>query len=301
MNRILGLYIPEPAAERSRGPADHDDRDRSAARRRRLESLAVWATALSPIVHIEGQDTLLVDVTGCQRLFAGEENLLRRAIQGLEENGRAPRGAIADTPGAAWAIAHADARPAVIAPPGRVVSYLAPLPVWSLRIDHAVAARLHAVGVMTIESLLHLPRSSLPARFGEQLGRRLDQALGNEPELLTPYRPRPVVASRLDFTAPTDRVDVLHEALRRALETFCRQLTRRTAGVCRMFVTLSCPDVPAAHGATADAAPANASSTGATPTSAPRTGAAAGADTRCVTRRVNFVLNLSRPTRSLDH
>ena len=222
--------------------------DDAAADRRQLENLAVWAQRFSPTVHIEGEDTLLVDVTGCERLFGGEANQLRQALDGLAAQGFAARVAIADTPGAAWAIAHAHAESSVVAEPGMSVAYIAALPVWSLRIDRKTTDALFSVGVETIESLLHLPRSSLTSRFGEDLLDRLDQALGDLPELLSPYEPKPVMTSRLEFGGTTDRMEVLLEAVRQATSRLCEQLNRETAGVRRFFVTFDCPHVPGADG-----------------------------------------------------
>lgn len=243
--------------------------DDPAADRRQLKSLAVWAGAFSPIVHLEDENTLIVDVTGCERLFDGEPNLLSRAIEGLQAQGFTARGAIADTLGAAWAIAHAHGDPAVIAPPGQTAAQLISLPVWSLRIDPKTTRALALVGVETIASLLHLPRSSLTSRFGPSLLDRLDQALGDLPEALNPYRPHPVMTSRFHLGTATTRIDVLTEAIRRALNRFCDRLAKRVAGVRQMFITFYCPDVMTDHG--------------------PQT------------RTVTLDVNLSQPTRSPEH
>ncbi|UCG17086.1 MAG: DNA polymerase Y family protein, partial [Phycisphaerales bacterium] len=150
----------------------------AAADRQALELLAGWASCLSPIVHIEDANTLLLDVTGCERLFKGESNLMRRAVEGLREQGFTARAALADTPGAAWGLAHAHWDDVLVVEPGRSAAAIAPLPVGSLRVDPQTVSALAAVGVKTIEALLHLPRSSVAARFGDELLRRLDQALG---------------------------------------------------------------------------------------------------------------------------
>jgi protein ImuB len=217
--------------------------DDPSADRRQLEALALWAQCLSPTVHLEGDETLLLDVSGCDRLFRGEQNLLQQAIQGLAKQGFTCRAAIADTPGAAWAIAHAHPDSAVVAEPGISVTYLSHLPTWALRIDQRVVHDLHRVGIDTIGSLLHLPRSSLTSRFGSELLDRIDQALGDLPELLTPYRPQPAMSQHLEFGGTTDRIEVLAEAVRQAVTNFCVELNRRTAGVRQLFVTFRCPDV----------------------------------------------------------
>ncbi len=248
----LGTYDDDPEADR-----------------RQLESLAVWAQCLSPVVHIEGADTLIVDITGCERLFGGEASLLQTAMEGLITQGFTARGAMADSVGAAWALAHAHPEPTVIAESERTAADLAPLPVWSLRIDDDVVAALASVGVETVGSLMHLPRSSLTSRFGEGLLDRLNQALGDLPEVLTPYQPQAVLTARIHFGATTADRRVLTEGVHRATERFCEQLARRVAGVRQVFVTFYCPDVFRD----------------------------AGRHTRAVTLEVN----LSQPTRSAKH
>ncbi len=202
-----------------------------------LESLAAWADFLSPVVHIEDDRTLLVDITGCQRLFRGERNLMNRAVAGLRDQGFTLRAAIADTPGASLALAWAHPEPVVIADKCQDVALLAPLPVWSLRLDAKTVALLEAVGVASIASLLHLPRASLPSRFGDALLLRLSQVLGETPELLTPFRPPPLIRQAVRFGVATDRFDVLAEAVRRLTASFCAELAQREAGVRRLHVT----------------------------------------------------------------
>ena len=55
---------------------------------------------------------------------------------------------------------------------------LAPLPVEALRLDPMTAAGLRRVGLRRIAELTPMPRDALARRFGEQVARRLDQALG---------------------------------------------------------------------------------------------------------------------------
>ncbi|MBI4719083.1 MAG: DNA polymerase Y family protein [Planctomycetes bacterium] len=259
---------PAPHRGESSGTSERDDSEASVIRRR-LETLAIRAGSLSPTVHIEGDDTLILDVTGCARLFHGEWNLLRQAMEAVARRDVQVRGAIADTLGAAWALAHAHPDAAVIAEPGQTAAYVAPLPVWSLRIDRASVAMLDCMGVETVEALLHLPRSSLAMRFGDDWLDRLDGALGDLPEVPVPFRPRPAVSRGVEFGAPTDRRDVLGEGLCAALRELCGELERRVAGVCHLFVTFNCPDVVTEEGTQ--------------------------------TRSAVLEVNLSRPTRSAAH
>ena len=107
-----------------------------------LERLAHWALRFSPIVQPVEPDTLLLDITGCQRLFGSEANIARQAYDGLRAQGFHTRVAIADTVGAACALASASSDAIVIAQPGQTHAFLAPQPPTALRIEPGVAERL---------------------------------------------------------------------------------------------------------------------------------------------------------------
>ncbi len=170
-----GLTVAQGQARSSRLVAlEHD----AAGDRVWLHRLAQWALRFSPVVEPVEPDVVLVDITGCQRLFKGEHNLARQAQRGAEALGLAVKVAVADTVGAAWALAVAGESTPLISGPGELSAYLAPLPVWALRLEPATVEQLEAVGVRSIGDLLMLPRSCLPGRFGPALVRRLRQALG---------------------------------------------------------------------------------------------------------------------------
>ncbi len=202
-----------------------------------LDRLAVWANCLSPIVQPTPPDSLLLDVTGCERLFRGESNLLRLAVEGIQAQGFAVRAAIADTVGAAWAIAHG-CECSTIVPPGRTSGALASLSPWTLRLSEREVFILTAVGVRKIEAMMQIPRASIASRLGDGVLHRLDQALGHAPELIDAYRPPAEPVSRIRFAGATDRIEVIHEAIDRLLALFCDQLCRRAIGVRQLLCTL---------------------------------------------------------------
>lgn len=70
-----------------------------------LRKLAHWALRFTPIAAPDPPDGLLLDVTGCLRLFGGVDRLLRRLVRGIRGLGFSSRAAAAPTFGAAWAIA----------------------------------------------------------------------------------------------------------------------------------------------------------------------------------------------------
>ena len=202
-----------------------------------LEHLALWAQRFSPVVESAAPDALLLNVSGCARVFRGEANIVRQAIAGLAEQGIRARAAIAETVGGAWALAHASPEPAVIAPPGAMVPLLVGLPPVALRLDKKTVATLDDVGIRSIGDLLMLPRDTLPSRFGDELVRRLRQTLGETPEWLSAPRRERVYSARMAF-GPTDRRDAVTAALERVIATLCEQLVAGGVAARRLLLSV---------------------------------------------------------------
>ncbi|WP_300032781.1 DNA polymerase Y family protein [uncultured Roseobacter sp.] len=70
-----------------------------------LSVLQRWAGKFSPWVATEADDGLVVDLTGCAHLFGGEASLMEVVQQDCNDLGLAVRMGLADTRGAAWALA----------------------------------------------------------------------------------------------------------------------------------------------------------------------------------------------------
>ncbi|WP_375174408.1 DNA polymerase Y family protein [Pseudooceanicola sp.] len=70
-----------------------------------LAGLRRWAGKYSPWVGIAGEEGLCIDITGCAHLFGGEEALLRAVDEDCAGLGLTVRAGVADTLGAAWALA----------------------------------------------------------------------------------------------------------------------------------------------------------------------------------------------------
>lgn len=70
-----------------------------------LSALRRWAGKFSPWVSEEGDTGLLIDLTGCAHLFGGEAALFDQIHQDCADLGLTVAAGIADTAGAAWALA----------------------------------------------------------------------------------------------------------------------------------------------------------------------------------------------------
>lgn len=212
----------------------HDPQADAAA----LEQLGSACLQFSPVVGMAATDTLVLEVSGSAHLFGGDARLLERFTGLLHARRLQVRAAIADTLGAAWAVARYGRSAAMVVPPGRLDVALAPLPVAALRLEPAVLAALQELGLRQIGQLLALPRASLPARFGRELIQRLDQALGALPEPITPIRPpEPLEASR-ELEYPTGERAALETLLRPLLAEVLARLPPGPLGVQQLEVLL---------------------------------------------------------------
>jgi protein ImuB len=182
-------------------------------------SLAVLRTATSPAERERwtGEAALLIDLT-----------------TRLEAAGIAVRAAVADTPGAAHALARHAAEPLAIAPPNGTAAALAILPVAALRLDAETADSLHHLGLSRIDQLAAIPRGPLARRFGPQVLRRLDQALGRMAEPIAPITPPSVIASRLGFIDPLLTAESFAAVIEQLTTRVCGKLSRAGIGARRL-------------------------------------------------------------------
>jgi protein ImuB len=206
------------------------------ADRRLLEAMALACQRYTPLVGLEPPDGILLDIAGCAHLFGGEEKLLDDVTARIANLGFTLRGAIASTIGAASAASRYS--PVATVQPDAEREFLAPLPIAALRLFPDTVAALSRVGLKRIGDLLDLPRAPLTARFGPDLLRMLDRALGNEPEPLMPLLPVAPYVAEQRFAEPILRdQDVLH-VIERLAARLNAMLERRGEGARSVDLTL---------------------------------------------------------------
>lgn len=247
-----------------------------------LTVLRRWAGKFSPWVAEEPPAALVVDLTGCAHLFGGEAQLLAEVEQDCVGLGLTVRSGVADTRGAAWALARfagrqveplrsgdvidqearatrsravkrrnwerGGAAPAakggalvpqgVIAPPGQARQALAGLPLAALRLSPDTVEGLARLGLRRVEEVMDLPRAALARRFGADTLRRVDQALGLEPEPVAPARAPLHFAARLTLPEPIGRGEDIVAGMDRLLPVLCTRLACAGRGARR--VRLQC-------------------------------------------------------------
>ena len=127
-----------------------------------LTRLATWCMRYSPLVAADRPNGVWLDVAASAHLFGGEEALLDDLQRRLRRAGVNARAAVADTPGAAWAVArHASER---IVVPGGMAAAIAELPVGALRLPVETVDALRRFGVERIGQLAAMPNAPLAER-----------------------------------------------------------------------------------------------------------------------------------------
>lgn len=230
---------------------------------RLIETIANWCDRYTPWVSIDplggaiaeegteacsaggfgGDAGLLLDVSGCAHLFgqdeAGECALLADLVQRLSRHDLACRASMADTAGAAWALARFAERQAdLFCPAHGHRTALAALPVEGLRLDAPILETFLKLGLRRIGDLFPLPRAPLARRFGDQPLARLDQALGTVAEPIEPRRLPPAFRTRLAFVEPIGRPEDIAAATSRLLAALCRQFEQAGVGARRLEIAL---------------------------------------------------------------
>ena len=201
-----------------------------------LTALVDWAVRFSPAVAPDAPDGLFLDIAGVSHLWGGEAELMADFRARLAANGLHFRCAIADTPGAAWALAHHGKGVEIIAPPNGQADLLAYLPPAALRLEPQAAAQMERLGLRLLFQIIGLPRAPLARRFGKQTLIRLDQAMGRADEALTFRRPPHPWFARLAFFEPISALEDLQRVSFDVAAKLCARLEQEGQGAKRFVI-----------------------------------------------------------------
>ena len=205
-----------------------------------LRRLTLWAgRRYSPIVAPDPPQGIWLDISGCSTLFGGERALLKDLFRRVAESGLTVQLAVADTPGTAHAVARyvPSGRPVTVEP-GQQRRAIALLPIAALRLDLSIIEALRRLGFERIEHLIDAPRGPLAKRFGRELHRRLDQALGNIPEPIEPMFPDEVPQAWRGLLEPISTADAIGQVIRDLVDDLVDQLTAQARGVRKLDLYL---------------------------------------------------------------
>ena len=243
MNRILCIKLDDPATSVET-----------------LQAVAARCKQFTPLVGIDPDvfpQSVLLDITRVLDLFGGEAALVEQIVGELRGESWQFRAAVADTCGAAWALAgyggegsrgerekgrkgeeNKQSPPLPFSPSPFLP--LASLPLPALRLPEPIIALLHSLGVWRIEQLQALPRRELSSRFGPELLDCLDRVTGRLPEPLPAWDPPPQFEVRWSAEFPTARRETIAAVLEHLVRRLADMLTRAGRGAMRLECRLTC-------------------------------------------------------------
>ena len=208
----------------------HFINDRPGLVEKLLKRIAEWCIRFTPFAAIDLPDGIILDVTGCPHLWGGEEPYLNDIVKRLSRRGYHVHAGIADTIGAAWAIARFGKQLNIISK-GQTIEALLPLPVAALRLEVDTIESLNKLGLLQTKRLISMPRSALRRRFGNHIVQRLNQALGLEEEIIQPVQPIEPYHERLPCIEPIVTAAGIDIALQRLLDALCPRLQQDQKGL----------------------------------------------------------------------
>ncbi|MEP3245776.1 MAG: DNA polymerase Y family protein [Sneathiella sp.] len=195
-----------------------------------LENLTFWCLRFTPLVTLHPPDGLALDITGCAHLFGGEKSMMRSLSGALSSFGLSHHLALADTIGAAWAVARHAEKPFTLVPTTENAGAIAPLPLAALRLEPDTVQQLRQLGLRKIGHLMGAPKAPLTSRFGPALLRRLRQATGEEAEVFNPLCIPPAYSVRYPFEEPVLHISALEAALTILTSTLEKHLKEALKG-----------------------------------------------------------------------
>lgn len=229
----LGIHIGMPVAKAQVLVADLVIHDADlVADMTDLETLARWALrTYSPLVAADPPNGIIMEISGAAHLHGGEAALLEGLIRALADKGFEARAAVADSWGAAHALARFISKPVVVLPKDTGGRALPSLPIGALRLPSGMAESLRVLGFETVGDLVAQPRAPLIHRFGPMLGRRLDQMFGRLDEPIDPVDLPDVTEVRRLFAEPIGAPETIARYTGKLARQLCDALEGKGLGV----------------------------------------------------------------------
>lgn len=195
-----------------------------------LRQLAHWAYGLTPEVVVAADNSLLLEIGSCRRLYGDLTRLLDAVAAGLAARGHAVGLGLAHTPKAAWLLAR-QGTPAALTDNGidaeHLQRQLQAVPVADLPLEPKPRQALLAMGLTRLGAVLPLPPASLGRRLGRPALRYLQQLCGTHPDPQPPFRPEPVFDQSVAFIDGIVQKQGLLFPMKRLVLALCDYLTAR--------------------------------------------------------------------------
>lgn len=210
-----------------------------------LSHLAQWAYQFTPNVTIRTPNCLLLDVSGCLKLFKGIESLKTKIQHGLTKQGYESVLATNLTPMAAHCVAEgrtllvknkqSNQKPDA----SSIAESLQHLPVSDLQVDKKIIESLLQMGIADCKALFALPKSGLNRRFGIYFVDYLQRLLGEKPDPQKFINPKPRFLNDVTFLSDVSNTASLRFPIKRLISELAEFLTARQLATNHLSWTLS--------------------------------------------------------------
>ncbi len=205
-----------------------------------LERLADACARYTPLVALDGDDGLMLDVSGVAHLFGGEAALAQEIEARFAGQGFSVALGLADTPRAASALARYSSQR--IAPAGLSGKAFAKLyyemSVAALGLDDKTNADMARAGLRRIGDLALRPRAPIAARFDSQAIARLDALSGLTRDAISPRFAVPDFCAERRFASPVLASEAVMATLARLADDLALLLARKMKGARRLELAL---------------------------------------------------------------
>lgn len=197
-----------------------------------LRNLAYLGYHFTPAVVIAADNSLLLEIGSCRRLYRGLNNLLDQINAALAERGHHTLYGLAHTPKSAWLLARARHGLSVVPDMDQLDEkmlwqQLQSVPVYGLQVSEKIRSALLQMGVNTLGDLHALPLPALAKRFGTEFVRYLQQLLGQLPDPQNYFLPAPTFQQGLAFVDGVHQRQMLLFPMKRLLQILCDYLRVR--------------------------------------------------------------------------
>ncbi len=203
------------------------------------------AGGISPLLSLDADTDpqhseigINIDVTGCERLFKGEINIIRQLKKQFQKLEFKSRICIAPSLGAAWALSRYGKTPYLLVRQDQLRDALRVLPIQGLRLRSETISALEEMNLCYIGDLLTLSQRALHSRFDKELPERLDQALGRIQEVLTPLRIHLPRKLSYEFPSPVKNRTQIISISEKLLEGLMDETRREGEKISQLLIEL---------------------------------------------------------------
>jgi len=183
-------------------------------------------------------DTVVLDLTGCEKLFGSPEKIAQDLKRVAAEMGLAANVSVAGNPQAAVCAAHGFAGVTVI-PQGEEGFRIGQLPLEALHVPFEFVETLRRWGIHTCAGFSALPEVAVVERLGQEGLRWWQLAQGRDHHSLIARDFPTTFEEHMDLDSPVELLEPLLFVLNRLLEQLCARLRMHILSIGEIKVTLA--------------------------------------------------------------